>query len=125
MKLKKKIFDILSIVLLVVLVMVEFYIEKDEVFYSAQTLLCLAIGLVIGFNLGYKLSAIHAIKVSEKALMIAEEKGRKLDIEEEAHKKSVNELELALKREKKLTKSLEINLQDRDSEVKELVSACK
>ena len=122
MKLKKIKFDILSVALLIVLVTLEFYIEKDALFHSAQTLLCLAIGLVIGFNLGYKLSAMHAIRVSERAFNIAESKEKELEQEKNAHRKLVNELEVALQRERKLTTSLGINLQDRDNEVVELIS---
>jgi len=122
MKLKKAKFDILSIVLLIVLVILEFYIEKDEVFHSAQTFLCLTIGLMVGFNLGYKFSSMHSMRVSEEAFNVAKTQEKKLDQKEKAHKKIIAELEVALQREKKLTKSLGLNLQDRDNEIKELIS---
>ena len=122
MKLKKLKLDIISATLLIVLVTLEVYIEKDALFHSTETLVCLAIGLVIGFNLGYKLAAMHAIRVSEKAFSIAEAKEKELEQEKNAHKKLVNELEMTLLRERKLTTSLGLNLQDRDNEIRELIS---
>ena len=125
MKVRISKMDLSSIVLIVLLVGAEFYLNREHMFGSAETLLCVAIGLVIGVNIGFKLASMHSIRVSEKVFGLAETCEGKLVNVEQKQKQTERELEIALERERKLRQTLETNLKERDEEVKFLFAKLK
>ena len=125
MKIKISKMDLVSMVMIVLLAGAEFYLKGEHMFGSAETLLYVAIGLVIGVNIGFKLASMHSIRVSEKVFDIAETCEGKLVNVEQKQKETERELEIALDRERKLRQALEINLKERDEEVRFLFAKFK
>ena len=117
--------DLVSIVLIVLLAGTEFYMKREHMFGSAETLLYVVIGLVIGVNIGFKLASMHSIRVSEKVFQVAETCENKLVNVEQKQRETERELEIALERERKLRQSLEASLKERDEEVKSLFAKLK
>jgi len=118
MKLRIPKLDIISGILLSLLVGAEFYFERKHLFGSTETILGVAIGLVIGVNIGFKLGAIHIAHVSKRFCDIAESCESKLNSVKQKEKKTERELEISLSREMKLRQTLASNLKERDEEVK-------
>ena len=114
--------DLLSIILLTVLIALEFYIKREQMFSSPETILCITIGLVIGVNIGFKLASIHATRVAEKAFEMTDCCEKNCAAIKQEKKETERELEIAMQRERKLRETLETCLQERDEEVKYLVS---
>lgn len=98
MKLRITKLDLISGILLVILVGAEFYFEWKHLLGSVETLLQVAIGLVIGMNIGFKLGAMHIAHISKKFCDIAEACELKLTGVEKENKKVERELEISLDR---------------------------
>ncbi len=125
MKVRMSKMDMVSILLIVLLVGTEFYLKREHMFVSAETLLCVVIGLVIGVNVGFKLASMHSIHVSEKVFDFAETCEGKFVNAEQQLKETERELEIALERERKLRQALETNLKERDEEVRFFLAKLK
>lgn len=125
MKVRISKMDLVTMVLIVLLAGVEFYLKREHMFGSAETLLYVVIGLVIGVNIGFKLASMHSIRVSEKVFGVAETCEGKLVNAEHKQKETGRELEIALERERKLRQALETSLKERDEEVRLLFAKFK
>ena len=125
MKVRISKMDLVTMVLIVLLAGVEFYLKREHMFGSAETLLYVVIGLVIGVNIGFKLASMHSIRVSEKVFGVAETCEGKLVNAKHKQKETGRELEIALERERKLRQALETSLKERDEEVRLLFAKFK
>lgn len=108
--------DAVMVVSLIAVVVLEFAVNANE-FSHYQVLM----GLIIGFSVGFKLSAVHSGSVSRKAIEMAKAKEERLCDVEDEKSRSEKAYEVELKRKDKLLKTLTINLEDRDREIKELI----
>ena len=125
MKVRISKIDLVTMVLIALLAGVEFYLTREHMLGSAEILMYVAIGLVIGVNLGFKLASMHSIRVSEKVFGIAETCEGKLVNAEQKQKETERELEIALERERRLRQALETSLKERDEEVRYLITKLK
>ncbi len=115
MKLKK--IDVALISVLFFLIVVEFVVKSKEL-SSFQVL----VGIVIGFSIGFKLSAVHGSTVSRQAIELARTTDNHLSVVSSESEKSIRGLEIELERKNKLIEKIHANLKDRDVEVRELVA---
>jgi len=108
--------DIMLISVLFGLVALEFFIKSEELSHTQ-----VIIGIIIGFSVGFKLSAVHGSTVSRQAIELARKKDDELGEISGEHMMSKAGYKIELRRKDKLIKALHTNLKDRDEEVKELV----
>ena len=120
MKLRISKLDLISSILLVLLVAFECYFDRKHFFGSVETFFSVAIGLVIGVNIGFKIGAMHISHISNKLFDNVEACELKLTTAEDKKNKTERELKMALDREMKLRQTLARNLKERDDEVKML-----
>lgn len=108
--------DVVLISVLFALIVVEFVVKSEEL-SSYQVLM----GIVIGFSLGFKLSAVHGSTVSREAIKIASEKDHMVSSLEGEKVRNQREFEVEHDRKERLIRTLEDNLRDRDEEIRYLV----
>jgi Na+/H+-translocating membrane pyrophosphatase len=114
MKIKK--IDAILITVLFILIVLEFLVKSEELSHYQ-----VIIGIVIGFSLGFKLSAVHGSTVSREAIEMVKKKDSELDGVSGEKIKNERAMKLELKRKEKLIYTLNQNLIDRDKEIKELI----
>ncbi|MBD3389114.1 MAG: hypothetical protein GF416_08505 [Candidatus Altiarchaeales archaeon] len=108
--------DVVLVSVLILLIGIEFVARSNEMFHMQ-----VMIGVVIGFSLGFKLSAVHGSTVSREAIRLASQKVEEVSHLETEKFRTERGLGLELERKDKLIRTLHDNLMDRDEEVRDLV----
>lgn len=111
--------DLLIFAILAALLSLELYVKREEFMHGSHIMLL--VGIILGFSIGFKVSALHAGTGMRKALTLAE--NGKLD-QKETEKKmgdKIISLTVVLEKRNKTINQLNEALADRDSEIRELV----
>ncbi len=108
--------DLILVGVLVALLALEFFIKSAELFHTQ-----VIIGIIIGFSIGFKLSAVHGSTVSRQAIEMAKKKDDELSEVSEDIKMTKDSLRVELRRKERLIAALHQNLLDRDDDITNLV----
>ncbi|MFC2163162.1 hypothetical protein ACFLRF_05725 [Candidatus Altiarchaeota archaeon] len=108
--------DLILIGVLLALVVLEFFIKTEELSHTQVIL-----GIIIGFSVGFKLSAVHGSTVSREAIKMTKKKEDQIEQISDEKNKTEQGYDIELQRKDKLINTLTTNLTDRDEEIKELV----
>jgi len=104
---------------LLTLIALEMVLKWGEVTAHPRVMI---LGIILGFSMGFKLSAMHQGHVSKKAITFAEDHKKELAQHKTSSTDNILRQQKDLERKDKLIASLKEALRERDSEVKHLVS---
>ncbi|MBD3260481.1 MAG: hypothetical protein GF334_02170 [Candidatus Altiarchaeales archaeon] len=114
--------DLIILGILAVLILLEVFVKREEIFHSVPGPLLILVGALLGFSAGFKLSAVHSGSGLTTAIRLAENTSIQKQKKEEGLVKELTGVEKENQRLSKQITLLNQALKDRDGEVRELVA---